>query len=732
MSAPTAPEQTPTVPIPAPPAEVPDNLPFKVVPEFLEDLGVNLYTSLDKVLVEFVANAHDADATFAKISLDVAEIDAARRALKSEWEANRERVRAKNKDAVVPPLEAQTLEGKYTITVEDDGYGMGLDDLRDKFLQVSRRKREDEGLRSPKKRVFMGRKGLGKLAGFGVAQKIVVTSQKEGEAHATRITLDYVEIRKFKSMNEVIVPCERLPAGGNFVSNKGTRVELSRLVYSGLKGTQNTALRHVADCFWMVDINDFALWHGDQLLQATQRTFEFAYPPVAGDSKEALATRDVELAGTTHTLRYRIRFTPPKGQLLSHEHGVRIYAHSRLASVPYLFEVPSSSTGYKYTSYLDGVVVADFVDEQGTDYIATNRQTLRWETPLLIDLHKFIHDEIRTALKAYYDTKEDTITKIVEQDLWTKQTIDAANLPKHREKLAYRMAVVLAKADPDEVESKFYKKSLPIMATGLSRGDVLTAIADLAKEAAPDLDSVVREVSELTRQEFGDFLSIVQGRLDGIIALRKINKDQSFKGPDREKELQELLETCPWLIDPTFFQFLTGDETQETLNERLGKQLCVGKHVPADYKKDDLEETKKFGHNKRPDLTFLLNNEALRRVIIVELKAPNTPLHSDHLQQLKDYLRRTEEFLEAKYPSQKFIMRGLLIGSRAAPEDSGQEKVKQLRYEEKKRPQDAVWEVLDLAEVLERTEAAHKHIIDCYEAARKREKAAEAKAKAGS
>jgi hypothetical protein len=318
----------------------------------------------------------------------------------------------------------------------------------------------------------------------------------------------------------------------------------------------------------------------------------------------------------------------------------------------------------------------------------------------------------------------------VNDDLWTKQQIDAANLPKHREVMAYRIAVVLAKGDAEETESKFYRKSLPIVIGGLSRGDVLTAIAALAKESTPDLNSVVQEITELTKQEFGDFLAIVQGRLDGISALRKIEKDQDFKGPDEEKKLQELFETCPWLIDPTFFQFLSGDEAQETLNERLSKHLEIAKFPPADFKREDPEQTKKYGSNKRPDLVFFLNNEALRRVIIIELKAPNTPLHIDHLQQLKNYLRRTEDYLKAKHKDVSFNVRGILIGSRAPSEDNGQEKVLQLGYEEEKRQADANWEVLDISQVLKRTEAAHRHILDCYEAARKREKAAEKAPKA--
>lgn len=34
---------------------------FKVAPHIVEDLGLNLYTTLPRVLVEFIANAYDAD-----------------------------------------------------------------------------------------------------------------------------------------------------------------------------------------------------------------------------------------------------------------------------------------------------------------------------------------------------------------------------------------------------------------------------------------------------------------------------------------------------------------------------------------------------------------------------------------------------------------------------------------------------------------------------------------------
>ncbi len=42
-------------------SRLPPRLTFKVAPHIVEDLGLNLYTTLARVLVEFVANAYDAD-----------------------------------------------------------------------------------------------------------------------------------------------------------------------------------------------------------------------------------------------------------------------------------------------------------------------------------------------------------------------------------------------------------------------------------------------------------------------------------------------------------------------------------------------------------------------------------------------------------------------------------------------------------------------------------------------
>ena len=80
----------------------------------------------------------------------------------------------------------------------------------------------------------------------------------------------------------------------------------------------------------------------------------------------------------------------------------------------------------------------------------------------------------------------------------------------------------------------------------------------------PDFNAVVDEITELTKQEFGDFGRYIKGRLAGIESLVKIIDHQDFALGKNEKELHELLQNNAWLIDPTFTQFLTSNQTKDT------------------------------------------------------------------------------------------------------------------------------------------------------------------------
>jgi HSP90 family molecular chaperone len=119
----------------------------------VDKLGVKLYDRVSAVIAELVANSYDADATKVTITSPM-----------GEYLATRAQGAIKDKG--------------YTITVTDNGTGMTPDEVNRFYLRVGSERRKDErgGTSRVHKRKVMGNKGVGKLAPFGICQKIEVLS----------------------------------------------------------------------------------------------------------------------------------------------------------------------------------------------------------------------------------------------------------------------------------------------------------------------------------------------------------------------------------------------------------------------------------------------------------------------------------------------------------------------------------------------------------------------------
>src|SRR3546814_15018638 len=89
---------------------------------------------------------------------------------------------------------------------------MSSDDVEKKILPINRKRRLDaNGTKSNVRsesglRHVMGRKGLGKLAGFGAATKAVIRTKRVDAPLATNVTLDDSTIRKPEVLGAVILP----------------------------------------------------------------------------------------------------------------------------------------------------------------------------------------------------------------------------------------------------------------------------------------------------------------------------------------------------------------------------------------------------------------------------------------------------------------------------------------------------------------------------------------------
>jgi hypothetical protein len=154
----------------------------------LEHLGINLYSNIPAVLSEIVANAWDADAKLVEISID---------------------------------------KISETITIQDDGTGMDRDGVIDRFLTVGFKRRDMMDQKTPLGRSPMGRKGIGKLSIFSIANVAEIYTVSGSAKTAFRMDREVIRKAISGKSGDIYKP-EELTAWPSGLK-KGTRIVLSGL-----------------------------------------------------------------------------------------------------------------------------------------------------------------------------------------------------------------------------------------------------------------------------------------------------------------------------------------------------------------------------------------------------------------------------------------------------------------------------------------------------------------------
>ena len=118
-----------------------DKLRFRPKARIIRTIGDQLISGPEAAVIELVKNAYDADANFAEVRF-------------------------------TPPLQA----GKGRISITDDGHGMSLDDIRQKWMEPATASKARDRLSPGKERMMMGSKGIGRFAAAKLGAKMALTS----------------------------------------------------------------------------------------------------------------------------------------------------------------------------------------------------------------------------------------------------------------------------------------------------------------------------------------------------------------------------------------------------------------------------------------------------------------------------------------------------------------------------------------------------------------------------
>lgn len=691
----------------------PETLSLTIQGGMLEALGINMYTSIGKCLVEFVANGYDSESRSTRISIPFAEIDLDRR-----------RIRADAKNAVATgkrdrfTVLLEPLADNIVITIEDDGHGMDAWSIQDKFLPLNRNRRLDDSNQptvvksETGSRHVMGRKGLGKLAGFGAAEVVEIWSKRKGDVYATTFVMDYNRIKEASRLHDV----EFIPSyiEGLASETHGTKITLRRLRCDAIKAKPETIVSTIAENFFGIDEADFKIELNDEVVRLDEVEYEFAYPD-AGLTKATVDLGDLGAMTIDYIVKFRARqgdqnpAEAPSGRKLgslpANKRGARIYCNKRLAVGPSLLDLHSGVHNFQAQDYMECVVHADELDRHAIDFVNTNRSDLRRDNEVVDKLITTVSELMKKALAAHYKFRDERVTRQVEEDAFTKPVLRILEtLPKKSQTSAKKILRTFARNEG--IHSDSFREIAPLLIQSMNAGDVLVKLIEIGHDPK-DVAAVAQSLHQLALVEQRDVLKVYRGRREGFAALQKLierGENNWQESPFFEKELHALLKKNPWLIRPEYSRYFTSDKPMGHVADMLSMQLRIDSHAAANAVADP---------NKRPDLVFVLveGNEP-QSVVVIEFKSPNIPLDIDHFTQLQGYLAQVRRIVGSEFQKQ-CTLKGFLIGAMPAHDTKAEKQVTLLDGLANKR--DAEIEVLGLRAMLSKAQKTHIDIIEALE-----------------
>lgn len=601
----------------APPEESDTESPYYLTISRLtvDKLGVKLYDKASAVVAELIANSYDADAENVEVILPLG-IQLASRA------------------------GGELKDVGPAIVVKDDGHGMTPDEARKFFLRVGadRRTRKDQdGTKSRlKKRPVMGRKGIGKLAPFGICRRIEVWSAGGPKtSKGYKVTHFFMDFEKILTDEVTDVPLEVGDDDEQWAEESGTKIMLSQFLAKRVPD-QETFLRQLAVRFIFAHI-DFKIRVLDaKTPNAPIHEVKAVDIPVWPQTRVDLADRPVlDDAG----IRYPVcGWLAMAKEAYKYEEtaGVRIYARNKIVGVTRDFNQPAGFTGeFAMRSYLVGEVHAEWLDlDDGEDLIRTDRQDILWDSNHGQLLRSWGAELIKEIARK---SREPRRARVRDQFLKASD-IERRAKDMFGDKDVARVAIELAKqlggfAAEDELTDADYVDDMSqIILTMAPHRALMEAFREFSEQAIDgdvSLDNMLDIFDKAELAELASYAQIAAQRVRVIKQLEQVIDDES-----NEEKFQELIASAPWLIEPSWTA-ITKNQSLKTFKTAFEKYWK--KTYRTDVKLAIDQET------KRPDFTLVSIDGLLH---IVEIKKAEHRFNDADCERLINYVDAFQKFFE--------------------------------------------------------------------------------------
>lgn len=609
-----------------------DNLTLKFDPNTIEHLGISLYSKLPSVLSELVSNSWDADADNIKIDF----ID--------------------------------NSSGKEIIYY-DDGSGMTFDELDNKFLLIGRNRRKEDTERiSPKGRLVIGKKGLGKLSVFGICNVIEIKSIKDGIVNHFEMNIDDIK----SSRTGTYTPVLKLPKDSVTTELNGTTLYLKSIRRKSGFNLKEIAVSLSKKFMIFDEVNLRLTLNSFEEIEVTnelkfesfEEQFRWDFP---NDFDDAYKYKD-DIKGFIITTK-----TPIKDTEMS---GIYLVSRGKIVNSASFYGLRDND---QFHSYVTGYLNVDFIDEFDEDVISTDRHSLNWENDDTKELQIYLQNVIK-KIGSEWRKKRQTITR---EEIKIKTSLDIeewqSNLPTYERELSNKIIEpILSNPRIDTEKSSEIIKNVIDKFENKTFKEYAEKIAEIStEEQLPEFLKLIEDWKAIESKQFRD---ISVSRVEVIKQFEEYLRTDTREVPT----LHNFLKKFSWLLDPRILEF-----RDEVYYSNLLKET---------YPDDRLEEK-----NRRID--FLCSNALGEIMYVIEIKRSNYEVDYNAIEQAYDY----QSFLKEKYASQTGFSKVVcfIVGGKKSEE-------RKFRDKENTYMRTGEVFVKTYIELLEQSKEYHREFIEAY------------------
>jgi len=592
----------------------------------IDSLGIQMYQSPVAAIAELVANAWDADAT--------------------------------EVDVTLPDHLGEDAE----IVVADNGTGMTFGECQECYLNVGRNRRMEDGRnRTPNDRPLLGRKGIGKFAGFGIADIIQVETTSKETGERTVFELNLRELRKgdyVDTSERPVTVLDRSSSNSDQEVESGTVIRLRELKLTQVRQPEafarNMARRFLinqqADNF-VVRVNGYPLPEDDEL-QKVQ--FDFPNDYLAAEQPDGLVVADdrwgEETVAEGQRIRWRIRFCE-KPIETDELRGISVFCGAKVAQTPFFFHLAGGLGGQHGQQYMFGMVKADYLDQLQADIITTERQRINWEVSEAVPLLEWGRSRVRSLLKIWQERRAQEKVQLLEDKLAPFSGRMDRLQPRDR-KIVEGAIKKLASIETlsDEQFSDLSGALLTAWEGGRLKG-LIEDVADVETMDEGVLLSLLAEAQVLNALHVAE---AVKSKLSIVHGLR-----ERIEHRELENAVRDYIAGNPWLLSPEWETF----RVETSLN-----------HLIADAAKEaGLEADDDW--RRRVDLVLASG----RQLLVVEFMRPGLTLDRDHLYRFQTYIDVLRAAIRANSALGFEVITGLVVADNLARKPGNDELIQRLQ-----------------------------------------------------